>query len=93
MSDALPEREVVKGRTNHPARMPHAIRSMKTAMIVQITYQIKVALAQVYLVGCLPSSKDQTRRATKPTRGMEVSKNVISQSPIVMISPGFWGCR
>jgi hypothetical protein len=58
--------------------MLNAIKRMKTAMAMLITYQIKVALAQVDLVGYLPSSKDQTRRAMKPTRGMEVSRNVVS---------------
>ena len=46
--------------------MLHAIRRMKTAMIMLITYQIEVALAQVALMGCLPSSKDQTRRGKPP---------------------------
>jgi hypothetical protein len=49
---------------------------------IPITIIIKYACAQVFLLGCVPSPKAQTKNMINPTSGIIVMRNVINQSPI-----------
>lgn len=60
-----------------------AVPTMEKMIIlntIPIKYQIRVALAQFALLGCVSDPKPQTNSIISPTKGMAVIKMVIIQS-------------